>query len=214
MDYETLPADLSTIYKNINTEVKWIHVKWNVYKQLFDSSQEKIDLINRSAPQFFGIIQQIFFVDVVLGLSRLTDPAESSGHKNLSLQLVIDEFDNSGLLELSSKLDSDYEKIEQECEPIRKWRNKKISHSDFQTTLNVSDNPLPNISKVDIENVLDKIRDFMDHINSAFFESKIYYEHAMTSTGGNVLLGKLKEAENYKNLYLEAVESQIKKPGH
>jgi hypothetical protein len=209
MNYETLPSSLSSIYEEIDTEVKWIHVKWNVYKQLFDSGQEKIDLINRSAPQFFGIIRQIFFVDVVLSLSRLTDPAESFGHKNLSFELLIDEFQSSGYSALCSKLVPQYEMIKLSCKPFRKWRNKKISHRDFLTALNTRENPLPDISKTDIEHALEKVRSFMEHINLNLFETKTYYEHAFTTTGGNVLLGKLKEAEKYKNLYLDSVKSQI-----
>ncbi len=209
MDYEEIPSDLRPIYKNIDNEVKWIHAKWKVYNQLFAVEQEQIDILNRTASLFFRIVQQTFFEDTLLGISRLTDPAETFGKKNRCLALLIIRFEDLGLSDLCITLKDNLENINTLCVPFREWRNKKISHSDLNTALKVSSDPLPGISRKDVENTLLEIRNFMNNVNSYFDESHTLYEHFITFSGGDILLGKLKLAEEYEKLKMDKFRSKI-----
>jgi len=199
MDYKKIPSGVRDLYQSIDHEVTWIHAKWIVYRQIFAASEEGIELLNRSAPFFFGIVQQTFFEDTLLGISRLADPAKSMGKENRSLAQIISKFDKLGHQKLSTELKNDLNIINKCCKPFRKWRNKKIAHSDLNTALKVGPDPLPGISRAKIEEALKEIRNFMNRINGHFIETHKAYEHFITHSGGDVLLGKLKIAEEVEN---------------
>lgn len=199
MDNTKLPDGFQDLYKSINNEVTWIHAKWIVYRQIFASSEDNIELLNQSASFFFGIVQQTFFEDTLLGISRLTDPAKSFGKDNRSLAQLISKLSELDYQELAKDLGNDLSLIITSCESFREWRNRKIAHSDLDIALKVSSDPLPGISRATIEKSLEKVRDFMNRINNHFFDSHTIYEHFITHSGGDVLLGKLKIAEEVEN---------------
>jgi hypothetical protein len=64
-------------------EVAHLHAKWLEYVELFGSKPSRIDLLNRAAPAFFRTVQDVFWEDMLLHLSRLTDPPRS-GEKGLT----------------------------------------------------------------------------------------------------------------------------------
>ena len=199
MDYKKIPSGVRDLYKSMDNEVTWIHAKWIVYRQIFAASEEKIELLNQSAPFFFSIVQQTFFEDTLLGISRLTDPAKSREEENRSLALFVSKLGKLDHQKLSAELSKDLKIIHECCKPFRKWRNKKIAHSDLNTALKVGPDPLPGISRAKIEEALKEIRNFMNRINGHFIDTHKVYERFITSSGGDVLLGKLKIAEEVEN---------------
>ena len=50
-----------------------LHLKWNQYVPLFGTSKARIDSPNRAAPNFFGIVQDMWWNDLLLMLWKLTD---------------------------------------------------------------------------------------------------------------------------------------------
>lgn len=107
MDYHKLPSEPQDIYRNIDHDVIMLHAKWIVLNQLFDGSEEKVKLLNRSVSFFFGIVPRSFFKDTMLGISRLTDPSTTAGKDNLSLEKLIFKLRSLGFYDLVSYLEID-----------------------------------------------------------------------------------------------------------
>ena len=72
-------------------------------------------------------IQTIFFEAVQLGVCRLTDPARQAKSKNLTIR-ALPGFVDEKLRPEILRLVSDAKKT---ADSARDWRNRKISHSDF-----------------------------------------------------------------------------------
>src|SRR4051794_4573013 len=65
-------------------EVTWLYIKWAEFVEIF-GDRERISLLNKAAPSFFVIIEQAFWQDILLNLTRLTDPPRSAGKENLTI---------------------------------------------------------------------------------------------------------------------------------
>lgn len=67
-------------------EVVWLNVKWQEFEALFADSAERLELLNRVSPHYFWQQQITMWEDVLLALARITDPPQSVGKENLTIQ--------------------------------------------------------------------------------------------------------------------------------
>jgi hypothetical protein len=206
-----LPTELQPLYESLNKEVTYLHAKWKVYRQVYAGGQEEIDILNRSASFFFQVVHWALLEDTVLGISRLTDPPRTSGNVNRCLSLLVSRVEELGLTDLGAGLAQDLEEIDGLVEPFRVWRNKRIAHSDLTTTLKLTDEPLPGISRASIEKTLAAVRRFMNRANLHFYNSETGYEHFQTSTGGDRLLQLLERADKSLKDERAAIMSEIER---
>jgi hypothetical protein len=77
------PTELSETWQFLHNEVTWLHGRWTMYRQLYGTSPERIELLNRVAPTFFGTIQAVQLDEIQLTLSRLADPVGTGQRRNL-----------------------------------------------------------------------------------------------------------------------------------
>src|SRR6266567_1507651 len=72
-------VELGPLYHYLNNECTILHLDWAEFKELFATSQDRIELLNESAPGFFSNFQGILWEMVLLRIARLMDPASSGG---------------------------------------------------------------------------------------------------------------------------------------
>src|SRR5579872_6546080 len=89
----TMPEPLKSHWDALDNEVTWLHGSWKVYRQLFGTSADRIDLLNRSARVFFYLIQRVLMDSVQLTLSKLADPPLTAGKQNLTLACLVKDID-------------------------------------------------------------------------------------------------------------------------
>ena len=68
-------------------------VQWNEYVDAFGTNEERIALLNKVAGGFARSVQDALWADVLLGLTRITDPPKSVGKDNLSIARIPDLLD-------------------------------------------------------------------------------------------------------------------------
>src|SRR6266852_9986421 len=54
-----IPERLREVWAFLHSEVIWLHGRWEIYNQLYGESPGRIDLLNKTAPTFFAILQGI-----------------------------------------------------------------------------------------------------------------------------------------------------------
>ena len=54
---------LGTIYHALWVETVDLHGKWDEYVELFGTSPKRIDLLNKAAAYFFGVVQNVMWQD-------------------------------------------------------------------------------------------------------------------------------------------------------
>jgi hypothetical protein len=188
---------IDDLWQAIDYEVTWLHARWAIYLQLYGTSPERVDILNRSARTFAYVLQNVLVDDIQLGLAKLGDRAGSGGRTNVTLATLAEKMPDSGTLtdELCSLLDTYYAA----CKKVRKRRNKQIAHFDLETMLG-SEASLPGPSRKEIEQALDALRRFMNCIALHFTGTETLYELIVLPGDGESLIATLKKGLRYSEL--------------
>ena len=128
-----VPESIKTAFMTLQNEVIWVHTEWVNYRQLFGTSDKRLRLLRECAHQFLQIIRVVLTDDVLMSLSRLTDPAGKGRTRKLSLKQLQKEVKKNGDHELAAKLREILGELEKKCKVIPPHRNKRLAHSDFET---------------------------------------------------------------------------------
>lgn len=106
-----------------------LHRKWATFLELY-GSQQHVDLLNNTAPAFFRMLQEILWMDIVLHLTRLTDPPNSGGSQaNLTIRIL------PGLCNVAETRNKVEELVADAVAATafaRKRRNKQLAHTDMR----------------------------------------------------------------------------------
>src|SRR5271167_1753923 len=78
---------------------QWVH-----FTTLFEGSDLKRELLQTTAPTFFGDLHGLFVEHLVLHICRLTDGAQTMGRKNLTVKFLMEHTDWSGAPGMLAKL--------------------------------------------------------------------------------------------------------------
>jgi hypothetical protein len=57
----------------LSQDLAHFHLSWNEYVLLFGKNRAGIDALNKAAPNFFGMVQDMWWNDLILMLWKLTD---------------------------------------------------------------------------------------------------------------------------------------------
>jgi len=176
--------DLGAVYNVLYNDVSWLHAKWEQYRHLFAKSERRVELLNEAAGYLFRLIQDTLFEDVVLGLARLTDPIQTGrGAKqqdNLTLQRLPSLVADPALTREASAL---VQAALAACSAPRSWRNKRLAHRDLAVALATPGDPLPGISRADVEAALTAFRALLNRLERHYWNSEVHYQMVLTNLG-------------------------------
>jgi hypothetical protein len=112
--------------------------------------------------------------DVVLHIARLTDPPESPGSKpNLTLlRLPFLVADPALRQEVQTSVDA----AKTAASFAKDWRNRRLAHRDLALALENAAQPLPGISRQNVEVALSAFRVVLNTLHEKYFDSKIAFE--------------------------------------
>jgi hypothetical protein len=60
--------ELGRVYNALTNEVSRLHVKYDLWRQLYGRSLQRVDFLNRTAGHFFGVLQGALIEEVLLQL--------------------------------------------------------------------------------------------------------------------------------------------------
>ncbi|OAI45811.1 hypothetical protein AYO44_12355 [Planctomycetaceae bacterium SCGC AG-212-F19] len=195
------PANVAPIFQGLHTDLVGLQVRWLMYRQLFGTSQERVELLNRRAPAYFGIAQATLLDDVLSGIARITDKTVVCGKDNLVLRQMIEELDEATHATEIAALEAKQAAVAAAVGPITTIRHKRLSHRDMQFALNPTAHPLPPIDRQQVEEALAAIADFMNTFQILFGEEQYQYAETVTELGnGDALIRHLQRAEAHLEL--------------
>lgn len=85
--------------------------------------------------------------EVILGVSRLTDPPKRGPFSNLTIASLLDDPAIHDVPGLGDEISSACEALKQKVDPIRKSRDKFIAHLDWEAAVKPTDELIPGIPK-------------------------------------------------------------------
>lgn len=173
-------SPLGDLYFALYKEVVWLHLKWKDFRTLFASNPERVDLLNRAAPDFFANLQRMMFEDVLMHLCRLTDPPQSVGRDNLTLLRLPNSCISVPIL--CSQVQSNVDAAKQKTQFARDWRNRELSHKALPQPTGLQ--PLAPANLRSVEDALEKIRQTMNCIEQHYQRSTVNYAESVEPPGG------------------------------
>lgn len=169
---------------------------WLLYQQLF-GSEARVSLLNDSGGHLFNVLQHSMLDRLLLGLSRLTDPAKTGKQANLSLAGLVEEVDQHP--ELQDRLSQILSLLRESVVAIREHRNKRIAHADL-AALTEPDAALQGYKIDDVERALNQVAEFLNAYELQGNDSQTVYDQCILPIGhdGERLVRCLKEAEAFR----------------
>jgi AbiU2 len=199
-----LPSNLQPMFDRLHDDLVGLYVRWQMYRQLFGTNEQRIALLNTIAPSFFGTVHLVLLDDVMSGIARMTDNLETCGKNNLVLRRLIAQLDSATHVSLIGELSAKLAVVESTCAPIREIRHKRLAHRDYQTAIAPTTNPLPAITREVVEKALAAIADLMNAFQFPFTNDTIRYSETITALGdGNSLVRSLRRSVEHRKLERE-----------
>lgn len=198
-----MPDQIAGLYEEIWHEVARLHSHWKIFTQLYAESDERVKLLDRIAPSFFGLVQEAMFNNLLVSISRLTDKPTTREKENLTFSRLVASIDISQEPQFAETLGNALKEIQKDCEPFRDWRNRRIAHKDLPTALHYHPQPLPRINKEMIDKVLRVMREFLNIFQGHYESVETAFDHFVMRGDGDTLVFYLKQAEEYDRLKKE-----------
>ncbi len=145
-------------------------IRCEEFRVLF-SKVEHLKLLNAiTGGGFLWDIQQILWDDLMLRVSRLTDPVRSGpGKVNLTVQMLPEFCDPILRPEVKSRVDAALEA----AKFARDWRNRRISHTDLSLATMPDAEPLPPANLQQVGKALDSVHSVLRHISKRLLNTEI-----------------------------------------
>jgi hypothetical protein len=178
-------------------DVTWLHIKWSQFVEIFGTTPERIGLLNKAAPSFFRIIEDIFWQDIILHLTRLTDPAKSRGKENLTIVNLPNLISDT---DLSRRVCALVKLAEDETKFGRDWRHRHIAHSDLKLRLSEDATALACASRDNVTKAVAAISEVMYSVRKAYMGSSPPFQAGHTLGGSTDLLRVLEDGIRSRNL--------------
>lgn len=123
-----------------------LHLQWNEYLPLFGANRSRVDTLNKAAPHFFGMVQDVWWNDLLLRLWKLTD----KDTRTLSV-LRLPELAPA----LAVPLEPRIKNAVAVCKFAHKVRHNLIAHRNTAIAMKVS--ATPPSSRTDVKNAIDAL---------------------------------------------------------
>ncbi len=179
-----------------------IRALYKEYIFLYESdNKERLDLLDKTARDFFHHLQHILIDRIFLGICKITDRAAFGENSNLTIKYILKEIDQDAMGNL--KLDELPEKIHKFREYIDDPRNKIIVHNDLETIK--SNKILGCFPKTELDEFWKNLQEFVDKIHMHYFETHLILDEVVdcTSNAKDLVLALKKAAyfdQHFKNV--------------
>jgi len=178
-------------------------VKWKEYQELFMQGENRIQVLNDTAPSFFYRLQRMMIDDMVMNIIRMIESVNSGNRKSKNatllhlIHLVEDEQFKKTLL-------IKYSLVRKNVKQVEIWRNKKIAHRDIELhTLSEKVSQSIGLSPKDIRGTINSVKDVFLSIYLNYFDAQFMYDYIEPQKSAISLLhyldlGKRAEFERIK----------------
>ena len=165
-------------------------VRLKEYRQLF-SDHDVLKLLNAAGGAFMWDVQQILWRDLLLHVTRLTDPATMGRHENLSVQALPRFCERAELQaeypELQTEVQALVNKAVTAAEAPRDWRNRRISHTDRGLAIDPDAESLAPTSLRQVQAALDAVHAVIHTITWQTMKDETANDVMVQATGESVL---------------------------
>lgn len=191
-----MDTEIRILFSSIDKEVVQLFYRWEIFRQLFDSGEENLNLLNQSGSNVFALLHGLIIENGLLTLCRLTDPEHSGGYPNLSIRYFLGKIEATLSKEVREDFHGKLAKLESATESLRIHRNKRIAHLDLNHA--VKPERLPSVEFGAFEDALELVRSIMREFYLLIWNADTDYRQPSIACGcdGNHFLRVLRGAHD------------------
>jgi hypothetical protein len=171
----------------VQNELFTIIARWRTFVDLY-GTESHVVLLNKTAPLFFHIVQDIFVDNIILSIQRLLDPAKPAGKQTLSIAHMIDHLAQSGPATLYSEVQDLYSHICSNAARLKTIRDKRLAHNDLSEKRNQSASLYTGVTRTFIDEQITSLCNLMNKIHSSLNDTETHYESAGNLPDGSLAL--------------------------
>jgi len=173
---DSMGRDAGGVSYGLFNECCQLHLKWSEYVTLFGHNEDRIKLLNLTAPGFFRIVEDSLWEDILLHICRMTD-----GDRNvLSLGRLARLVKPAIRDEVESRLAS----VVATTAFAKDWRDRHIAHRNLQLALNQDVEPLAHGSRLTVTAAVRAIADFLGFVEGSYERTSPTVYDFLNAMGG------------------------------
>jgi len=152
--------DLTTLYDPLKHEAILAHAEFQIWDELYATHPDRVAVLNATAGGFFSMLSPVLADNVMMRLSRLTDPPGTGKKRNLTLRGLVPLLTDGSadITAFTRKLDA----LDATCDAMRVQRNKRMAHLDLHTATVDGADPLPGVRVADIRKALVELQEALN----------------------------------------------------
>jgi AbiU2 len=182
---KAMGREIGPVFHALVCEVHHLHVKWGDYTALFDK-EKRVALLNQVAPAYFARLQDMYVHDTFLHISRLTDEPKNGKYRHLTINGLVAMID---VRELRRKLSPMVKDMNRMAKVLRKWRDRKIAHTEYELALGHATEPLPPTTRAKTRETIEAIAAVLNAICAHYCDSNHRFRYeSRAGTGALALL--------------------------
>jgi len=186
---EVMGHELGGIFHELRNQTISLYWNWSEYVELFGSTSERVDILNKAAGSFFFIVQNALWRDTLLHVCRLTDAAKTTGKANLSIRCLPDLVD----LEKAPRTKELVQMAVDRSGFARDWRNRRLSHYDLQVALGRAAEPLAPASREHVREAITALGELVNYLSLQYRGSTTIFDLPESGGSAKSLLYVLRE---------------------
>jgi hypothetical protein len=183
--------------KRLWDELVLVNDQWQQYLKLFGTSPETVNLLNRHARWFFATVQRGLVHEVILGISRLSDPPRTGKRTNLVISELLQDPKLQDKAELATVLEQRISEVRRRAEPVRKHRNTYIAHLDHATALGPRGELLPSVPRQLVTELLNEMSEIYRLHGVRLYETDYAFELSALGSA-EAILRSLEGADSWR----------------
>ncbi len=175
-DADKLGRNFSMVFHSLYNDWVSCLVRYKEFRELFGDS-DRVKLLNAIGSGLFWDVQQLSWSDLMLRLTRLTDPPKSSGKDNLTVTRLPDLCEDPYLRDDVGVL---VDKAVDAAKFARDWRNRRISHLDLKLAIDPSAKPLATADLRKVKATIDAVHAVLNAISVRLLDAGIHNDVVVT----------------------------------
>jgi len=120
------------LLENLDNCICEIYYFLNIHLEIYRKSEERTKKFNDFDGTISTTLYNLLFEKITLGICKLLDPAQSFGHKNISLAAILIESRNNIQESTFEKLSKDLRSISESSKKLKDLRDKIFAHNSFE----------------------------------------------------------------------------------
>jgi hypothetical protein len=202
---EKVGTEFGSLLYSLYNEITWLTFRWIEFRELYGTKESRIELMNKSAPFLFFMMQRVLWENLLLGICRITDPPRTMNKKNMTLT-SLPSFESDD--DVKKEIETEIKELLAESEFCRDWRNRWIAHADYELSTDKQNaKPLETATRKQLKTTIERIHALYNKVEFKYLGTTTAFKLLKSNRGAIALLCRIEDGIRFER---EVYEKKMK----